>query len=403
VPRRGLVAAIAVAVLIGTAGVAVATTSITTPSTSPFAIPGDVSATVGNPVAIDVVATGFNNDQNVFVEQCDGMDPAAQGWSVTNDCDFGEAPGPTSAVSPDPSNPTGTAVASFTGDGNNFQAFKNGKLEAQNKFNCIGPDDPPINNGKMNWTTCKIRVSSNNTAATGDQAFLDITLPDYPSSVTSTTSTSTSSTSTSSTSSTSTSTTSTTVHQVPTCGLGAGVPVTGKPNKNIGTVKLSPGVTTTASTKALTIKLSGTMDNCANMGTRPNQKLPISAGSFTASIQVPVGAMCPSTFVTGAPIKAKLTLKWLGLKSGKLSGAAASDTFKLLGSFTQSGNSPLSFTLMTGPFTGTKSSFAGNSATMTFVIDQNQAAINTACGVKGGLKLLNFTGVQGPSQIVFAS
>jgi hypothetical protein len=309
------------------------------------------------------------------------------------------------AVSPDPSHPTGTATASFTGLGNNFQAFKNGKLEAQNKFNCIGPDDPPIANGKMSWTTCKMRVSSNNTNVTGDQAFLDITLPDFPSSVTSTTSTSTSSTSTSSTStsSTSTSTTSTTVHQVPTCGLGAGVPVVGKPNKNIGTVKLSPGVTTTPSVKALNLKFSGTMDNCVNMGTRPNQKLPIVAGSFTASIQVPMGAVCPSTFDPGAPIKAKLTLKWLGLKSGKLSGAAATDSFKLLGSFTQSGNSPLSFTLMTGPFTGTKSSFAGNSATMTFVIDQNAAAISTACGVKGGLKLLNFTGVQGPSQIVFAS
>src|SRR5690242_3167801 len=117
VPRRGLVAAIAVAVLIGTAGVAFAT-SITTPSTSPFAIPGDVSASVGNPVGVDVVATGFNDQQNVFLTQCDGNDPAGQGWSVTNDCDFGNAPGPATAVSPDPANPIGTATASFTGDGN---------------------------------------------------------------------------------------------------------------------------------------------------------------------------------------------------------------------------------------------------------------------------------------------
>jgi hypothetical protein len=394
VPRRGLVATIATAVLIGTASVAFATT-ITTPSTSPYAIPGDVSPTVGNPVGVDVVATGFNDQQNVFLTQCDGNDPAGQGWSVTNDCDFGDAPGPTTAVSPDPSHPTGTAVASFIGDGNNFQAFRNGKLEAQKKFNCLGPDDPSPSNGLPDFRTCKIRVSSNNTTATGDQAFLDFTMPDLPSDVTTSTSTSTSSTSSSST-------TSTTVQTTPSCGLGAGIPVAGKPNKNIGTVKLS-GVTNTAGIKALSLKFSGTMDNCINMGTRPLQKLPISAGSFTASIQVPPGAMCPSTFVTGAPIKAKLTLKWSGLKNGKLSGAAASDTFKVLGSFSQSGTSPLSFQIQTGPFIGKKTSFAGNPATMTFVIDQNAAAISTACAAKGGLKLLNFTGVQGPSQIVFAN
>jgi hypothetical protein len=372
----------------GTTSVAFAT-QITQPGTSPFAIPGDVSATVGAPQAIDVVATGFTSGQNVFIEQCDGKDPSDATWSVGNDCDFGLAPSPSIADS--------NGTASFTGDGNNFQAFKNGKTEAQRKFNCIGADDPPTNNGLTDWTTCRIRVDVNPSGPpTGEQAFLTITLPDLASDVTTTTSTS------------STSTSSTTVQQSPTCGLGAGIPQTvkpgqpPKPNKNIGTIKLSPGVTGTAATKAVTLKFSGTLDNCTGFSGFPNQKLPINGGSFTASIQVPAGSMCPSTFQPGAPLKGSVTLKWTGTnpKTGKPAAATATDAFKAVMSFTESSTSPLSFQLQTGAFTGKKSSFLGHSATMTFVVDQNAAAIATGCAAKGGLKLLNFTGVQGPSMIV---
>jgi hypothetical protein len=185
VSRRGVAAAITGAVLIGTASVAFAT-QITQPSTSPYAVPGDVTATIGTPQAVDVVATGFIPGQNVFIEQCDGKDPADPTWSVSIDCDFGLAP--SAAIATD------TGEADFVGAGNNFVAFKNGKTEAQNKFNCIGHDDPPTNNGKTDWTTCRIRVDVNPSGPpTGEQAFLPITLPDYLSSW-------------------------------PHCGLGAGVP-----------------------------------------------------------------------------------------------------------------------------------------------------------------------------------
>ena len=369
VSRRGLAAAITGAVLIGTASVAFAT-QITQPSTSPFAVPGDATPTAGNPQAVDVVATGFTADQNVFIEQCDGKDPSDPTWSVAIDCDFG--------LSPSAAIANAQGEADFVGPGNNFQAFKNGKTEAQNKFNCIGPDDSPTNNGKTDWTTCRIRVDVNPSGPpTGEQVFLPITLPDYLSSL-------------------------------PNCGVGAGIPQTvkpgqpPKPNKNIGTIKLSPGVTNTASTKAVNLKLSGTLDHCTGFGNAPNTKLPINGGSFTATIQVPAGSACPATFVPGAPLKGKLTIKWTGTnpKTGKPSTAAATDTFKVVGSFTESATSPLTFQLATGPFVGTKSSFLGHSGFMSFVVDQNSAAISTACAVKGGLKLLNFTGVQGPSTFV---
>ncbi len=37
---------------------------------------------------------------------------------------------------------------------------------------------------------------------------------------------------------------------------------------------------------------------------------------------------------------------------------------------------------------------------MIIVVDQDASAISTACAGKGGLKVLNFTGVQGPSTLV---
>jgi hypothetical protein len=168
--RWGLVAGTIGVVALGTSGNAFAST-ITQPSTSPFAVPGSISATIGSPQSVDVTATGFTAGQNVFIEQCDGVDPASATWSVTIDCDFGQSPGP--AIADD----SGTAM--FTGAGNNFQAFKNGKTEAQNKFNCLAPDDRDPGNGKPSFTTCRIRVSTNNTAVTGDQSFLLITLPSY--------------------------------------------------------------------------------------------------------------------------------------------------------------------------------------------------------------------------------
>ena len=136
---------------------------------APFQISGDISGTLGNPQPVDVTATGFSPGQNVFIEQCDGVDPASQTWSVSIDCDFGVSPGP--AIADD------SGTATFAGVGNNFQAFKNGQSEAQNKFNCIGSADRPLNNHLTTFTTCRIRVSTNNSQPTGDQAFLSITLP----------------------------------------------------------------------------------------------------------------------------------------------------------------------------------------------------------------------------------
>ena len=58
------------------------------------------------------------------------------------------------------------------------QAFRPFKGESpQQLFNCLAPGQAAPNNGLKNYTNCQVRVSSNNTAVTADQAFLTMTLP----------------------------------------------------------------------------------------------------------------------------------------------------------------------------------------------------------------------------------
>jgi hypothetical protein len=180
--------------------------------------------------------------------------------------------------------------------------------------------------------------------------------------------------------------------------MGAGVPSKpGKPNKNIGTVKFSPGLTATPSVKNEKIKLSGTLENCTGFEGVAS-KYPIIAGAFTASIQLPPGATCSSP-VSGTPLKTKLTVKWEGInpKTGKLATAAPTDTTTVT-AFVQNA-SPFGFSLTTAPLAGSKSLLLGKTLHMDIVIDQSASDIATGCGAKGGLKLLNFTGVNGPSKL----
>jgi hypothetical protein len=177
------------------AGVAVAAT-ITAPTGNPFVVPGDAS---GNPQPFTVSASGFTQDQLVYVEQCDGIPPTAQGWSPTANCDLGSSPA--------------AAIASASGDvmfagadpNHGFHPFKG--VSPQGLFNCLSPHDPSPNNGLPDFRNCKIRVSTNNAAITADQAFLNIQLPDTVATTTTTTTTSSSSSTSTTSRSTSTSTT----------------------------------------------------------------------------------------------------------------------------------------------------------------------------------------------------
>ena len=154
---------------VASVGVALAATSITTPSTHPFSVPGDAS---GNPLPFTVVATGFATGQQVFVEQCDNVPATNKFWDPTVDCDLASSNAPVQADA------TGTATFVATDLNHRFVPFKG--ASPQQSFNCLSPTQPDPANGLPSFTDCQIRVSSNNGSATSDQAFLTIVLPNTP-------------------------------------------------------------------------------------------------------------------------------------------------------------------------------------------------------------------------------
>ncbi len=165
------IVALFLALLVGGVGLTLAASSasastITSPSGSPFAVPGDAG---GNPQPFTISATGFTAGANVFVEQCDGTPSTAVGWDPTINCDLGASPAPNLADA----NGNVTFLAS---DSNHaFHPFKG--ASPQGIFNCLAPAQASPNNGLPDFTNCQVRVSSNNTVGTSDQVFLTMTLP----------------------------------------------------------------------------------------------------------------------------------------------------------------------------------------------------------------------------------
>ncbi len=161
---------VAVVATLGSASAAFAGT-ITTPTGNPFVVPGDSH---GNPVAFTVVASGYTPGSLVSVEQCDGVLPSDPRWSPTTDCDLGSSPSPAIVDS--------TGKATFSAANPNF-AFTPFKGESpQSLFNCLSPNGPALQgtNGLPDYRNCQVRVSTNNTAITADQAFFAIQLPEAP-------------------------------------------------------------------------------------------------------------------------------------------------------------------------------------------------------------------------------
>ena len=141
--------------------------TISTPGTSPFAVPGDAA---GHPLSFTIVAQDFGEADAVVVEQCDGADPDSPSWSVTAHCDSGSA--------------TGVVLADVDGNATfpaddpvvGFHPFKGASPSGQ--FNCLSPNQASPNNGLTDYRNCMIRVSTSLTGATPDQALLAIELPE---------------------------------------------------------------------------------------------------------------------------------------------------------------------------------------------------------------------------------
>ena len=140
--------------------------TITTPSGNPFTVPGDAG---GNPVPFTVGASGYTPDAGVFVEQCDGTPSTAVGWDPTTNCDLGSSPASSLADA------SGNVTFNAADLNHAFHPFKG--PSPQGLFNCLSPNQASPANGLPDFKNCQLRVSSNNSAATADQVFLD---PDAP-------------------------------------------------------------------------------------------------------------------------------------------------------------------------------------------------------------------------------
>jgi hypothetical protein len=152
-----------------TTGPAGAATSITAPTGNPFVVPHDVA---GNPQAFDISVAGFAATTNVFVEQCDGVAPTALNWNPTAHCDIVTSPAPVI------SSAGGAATFGAADPNHGFSPFKG--PSPQGLFNCLSPNDPASTNGLPDYRSCQIRISTNNTAVTGDQVFKTLQLPEDP-------------------------------------------------------------------------------------------------------------------------------------------------------------------------------------------------------------------------------
>jgi hypothetical protein len=119
-----------------------------------------------------IVAQGFSPGSRVYVEQCDGTSPSASQWSPTIDCDLGTSPAGASADS------RGRVAFDARDRNHAFRPFRGTSPEGL--FNCLGPHQASPHNGLLDSRRCSVRVSTTNAAATGDQVFFALVVPDPP-------------------------------------------------------------------------------------------------------------------------------------------------------------------------------------------------------------------------------
>jgi hypothetical protein len=381
----------AVGLVLGT-GISAWSFTITQPVAAggTFVVPGDAQ---GNPMFFGITATGFTVNEPVFVEQCDGVPSTTTNYQAADHCDIQSSNSPVNADS------TGKAFFDPTDSSVRLNVFKGPGPSAPQSFNCLSPHDPSPNNGMPDWRNCQVRVSGGTIGETSEQAFFTIQLPDAPGATTTTITTTTSTTST-------TSTTTTFHAQTMSCGMGAGIPQPPpKPPKNSGLVKIAKGLLAAPSVKDTKWKLSGTLDNCVNFPNAPKTGTQIIAGSLKLGVEMPPGASCSTAIPTGTPVKGSWQIKWNATdpKTNLPKAGVAKDGDKMVATFSQAGaGAPITIDATSAPITNPLSLFIGKTVHMHFVMDENQAALDTMCTSTKGIAILHFTGLSGASTLTLS-
>jgi hypothetical protein len=408
--------------------------TITSPTGNPFIVPANAA---GQPVAFTVSASGYNAGDQVFIEQCDGVATTATGWDPTVNCDLGSSPAAALA------NASGVVTFSASDPNHAFKPFKG--FSPQGLFNCLGSTDPSPNNGLTDYRNCKLRVSTNNSAGTSDQVFLNLQLPNSVAAAPTFSGTPSGATVGQPYSFTFTGITGspaptftmspTTVAggvTVTTGGALTGTPTTAgtfsitvtaangiAPNavRNLslvvapaavttildcgasGSLGLKPGLSNVVPKRPKATKVKGTVvlgtaagGTCVDHGVAPGTtKYPISAGSVKVKGALPAGSNC-STLATLPLAGTSLSVKWQGVnpKTGKLSSAGPKSAATVSGVTTSGpGTYTVQGSVVAGPFTG-------RTVKVTMRTDLTHAARLAQCQ-SAGIASIGFTGVAGAS------
>lgn len=241
--------------------------TVSTPSGNPIVVPADSS---GNPRAITVTASGFQPDDSVFIEQCDGTPTTTFGWDPTVNCDLGTSPAPVVADS------NGSVTFSALSAAHRFTPFKG--TSPQGQFDCRAPQDPASAAGQPSFTNCQVRLSTNNSTVTGDQTFFTLSLPNPTVKVSCTTA---------------------------------------------GSLSFNKPLTNVAPTKPKTTKVKGSATLGTDAGTACDNshqpsgstKYPVTTGSIKFKGTLPTGRNCSDITIPNFS-GLSLSIKWKGLKSG---------------------------------------------------------------------------------------
>jgi hypothetical protein len=338
-----------IAVLVGTL---VALTATATPAfaaitqpTGTHTAPPDAT---GKPRPLTVKASGFVEDDLVYIEQCDGTPTSSFGWDPSINCDLGSSP---AAVVADAS-----GVATFpVGDVNKrFTPFRGDS--PQGLFNCRAPGDPVPTSGIPSYTNCKVRVSTNNTVGTGDQQFFELSL----------------------------------VRPKLNCVLKGALSFN-KPLTNVAPKK----------PKATKVKGDSTVGTdagtaCVNTGApAAATKYPVTGGTVKIKGSMPSGTTCAgvtSPNLNGTTLK----IKWKGInpKKNVLSTAGKSDavvTGTVIGEFPSTG-----YVVTTTVVAG---AFAGSKLQLQLALNSTVSGAASACA-GGSLAGVSYTGTLNVSRIV---
>jgi hypothetical protein len=231
-------------------------------------------------------------------------------------------------------------------------------VSPQGLFNCLSPSAASPANGLPDFKNCQLRVSTNNSAATADQVFLNLQLPEPV---------------------------------APAAQLECSL---------TGTLGIKPALSDIPPKRPKAPKVKGATQvgtnaggSCQDFGVPPGAtKYPVTAGSVKAKGALPVGSNC-STLSTLPLAGTMLKVKWQGINPKKLTLTTAGKSVAIVSTVTAVGTD--GYEVVAPVVAG---AFTGRNVALTLRTDVTHATRLATCQA-GGVPTIDFTGVRGASTL----